>query len=178
MVGNYDKAAARYESLTREIPNHAQLHNSYGHVLKTLGNQEQAIAEYKTAISLRESMGDAYWNLANLKTFKFDENDINQMRRLIDEGIERRSDQYHLCFALGKALEDEGHYDESFKYYAEGNALKCEEEGYNAAQNSEDTDVLINTCTTELFKTTGSGGVQDPRSDLYCRPAPIRLYFA
>ena len=158
MVGNYEQAAQRYGQLVRDIPNYAQLHNSYGHALKTLGRQKEAIAEYRTAIDLRETMGDAYWNLANLKTFTFSEDDISRMRRVIDKGTERRSDQYHLCFALGKALEDAGEYDESFRYYEEGNKLKCEGEGYQADETTAETNRLISTCDGRLFKDAENAG--------------------
>ena len=40
------------------------------------------------------------------------------------------TDRHHLCFALGKALEDRGETAESWRYYAQGNALKRSESRY------------------------------------------------
>ena len=43
-------------------------------------------------------------------------------------------DRVHLCFALGKALEDREAYGEAFAYYDKGNALKRTQTGYQSEQ--------------------------------------------
>src|SRR3546814_3036676 len=43
-IGGYDEAIALYEELTRRFPDHAKLWMSYGHMLKTVGRQEESIA--------------------------------------------------------------------------------------------------------------------------------------
>ena len=152
MVGDYEAAIERYAHLTERFPYHAQLHNSYGHALKTVGRQDEAIAAYRRAIEVKADMGDAYWNLANLKTFRFEADDINQMRRLIDDDEAQGSDYFHLCFALGKALEDDGAWDDSYRYYDLGNASKKKREGYNADETTAETDALIRHCTPQIFR--------------------------
>ncbi|MEO2182770.1 MAG: hypothetical protein ABGY43_10760 [bacterium] len=97
-------------------------------------------------------MGDAYWNLANLKTFRFEPEEVDQMRTLVSAGESGSSDHYHLCFALGKALEDLGEYAESFQYYTQGNARKCEQEGCKADETTAQTEALITHRTTSLFE--------------------------
>ncbi len=83
------------------------------------------VDSYRTAAACRPSYGDAYWSLANLKTYRFPDAEIAQMRAAGERRRRSRaSDRYHLCFALGKALEDRGEYAESFGYYERGNALK------------------------------------------------------
>ncbi|MBT4519960.1 MAG: hypothetical protein HOC23_08130, partial [Halieaceae bacterium] len=162
LVGNYEKAEQRYAKILERIPSHAQLQNSHGHTLKTLGRQSEAIEAYRRAIGLRPSMGDAYWNLANLKTFEFRGDDVARMRGEIESDAIGTSDRYHLCFALGKALEDRGEYAESFHFYQLGNELRCEEEGYQADRNREETDALIEHCTAELFTGKERYGCPDP----------------
>jgi len=49
------------------------LHLSIAHSLKTLGRREEAIAEYRAAAAARAGFGDAYWSLANLKTYRFED---------------------------------------------------------------------------------------------------------
>lgn len=162
MVGNYEAAVDRYDFLTRRFPQHAQLQNSYGHTLKTLGRQKEAIAAYRRAIAVKENMGDAYWNLANLKTFRFESEEVDRMRALIAEGESGSSDHFHLCFALGKALEDQGEYAESFHYYTLGNATKCKQEGYSADETSAQTEALVTRCTASLFADKESYGNSAP----------------
>ena len=123
-VGKHERAIELYRQILTETPRAADVHLSIAHALKTLGRQPEAVASYRTAFELRPGFGDAYWSLANLKTYRFAEEDIARMRaqeRAADIGAE---DRYHLCFALGKALEDRGDYAESFGYYQRGNALK------------------------------------------------------
>lgn len=47
-------------------------------------------------------------------------------------------DRYHLCFALGKALEDRGDYADAFDYYERGNRLKRDELRYTAERLSDE----------------------------------------
>ena len=131
-VANYDEAVATYRQLADETPDAADLHLSLGHALKTLGRQKDAIVAYKTAAAAQPSFGDAYWSLANLKTYRFADEDIASMQREEASGVIRTVDRYHLCFALGKALEDQGNYESSFNYYDKGNTLKKAEVHYRA----------------------------------------------
>jgi tetratricopeptide (TPR) repeat protein len=129
-LADYDEALRVYRELAEEAPEAPNLHLSIGHALKTLGRQQEAIAAYWSAAQVAPSFGDAYWSLANLKTYRFADDAISQMRQQEERADIELADRYHLCFALGKALEDRGEYAESFTYYARGNALKKEEVRY------------------------------------------------
>ena len=95
---------------------------SYGHSLKTVGRTEDGIAAYRQSIALLPSLGEAYWSLANLKTFRFTDADIAAMRAQLARSDLGAEDRLHFHFALGKALEDRGEYEESFAHYEQGNA--------------------------------------------------------
>jgi tetratricopeptide (TPR) repeat protein len=130
--GDHDEALRVYRELLTDALEQPDLHLSIAHVLKTLGQQQQAIESYRAAAAARPSFGDAYWSLANLKTYRFSDDEIGRMR--VEEAVSAASlvDRYHLCFALGKALEDRAEYEESFAYYERGNALKKREISYSA----------------------------------------------
>ncbi|MBL6688447.1 MAG: sulfotransferase [Pseudomonadales bacterium] len=163
MVGNYEAAAARYTDLTNRFPLYAQLHNSHGHALKTLGKQQDAIAAYRQAMTVKPSLGETYWNLANLKTFRFETADVSAMRQLIDTDQSAPRDYYHLCFALGKALEDDKQFDESFRYYELGNNRKQPLEGYQADDTEAETTALITHCSKARLARQPESG--DPAPD-------------
>ncbi len=131
-LGKYDEALRVYHDLVVETPGSGDLHLSIGHALKTLGRQRDAIESYRAAAKAEPSFGDAYWSLANLKTYRFEDGEIERMQAEEADTAIRPVDRYHLCFALGKALEDRRDYVTSFSYYARGNMLKRSETGYQA----------------------------------------------
>ena len=108
----------------RETPADADVHLSIAHALKTLASarrQSHPIARRRPAAP---NFGDAYWSLANLKTYRFTDEELARHARRPGGAGDWRRDRFHLCFALGKALEDRGEFAESFRYYELGNALK------------------------------------------------------
>jgi len=162
MIGAYEDAARRYEAILSKVPLHAQLQNSYGHTLKTLGRQQEAIVAYRKAIDIKDNLGDAYWNLANLKTFTFDSAEVAKMRAVIAASDSSGHDYIQLCFALGKALEDSHQYPEAFDYYDRGNRVKCKQEGYSADNTCDETRALMRHCSAALFDGKTQGGAQAP----------------
>ena len=68
-------------------------------------------------------------------------------------------DRYHLCFALGKALEDRAEFAESFRSYERGNALKRAESKYRADIIENNTSRQIEVCTAEFFARRRGFGV-------------------
>ncbi len=163
-VGNFDEALNIYRHRAQETPNNPGVHLTLGHALKTTGQQHEAIEAYARAYRLKPDYGDAYWSLANLKTYKFDEAQIAAMRALEDAPTTLLADRYHLCFALGKALEDHGAYEESFTYYDRGNRLKREEVGYDWRRITQEIDRQIEHCTPTLFADRAGSGctAKDP----------------
>jgi len=161
-VGQHARAIELYREILTETPRAADIHLSIAHALKTLGRQPEAVACYRTAFELRPSFGDAYWSLANLKTYRFPEEDIARMReqeRAADIGAE---DRYHLCFALGKALEDRGDYAESFGYYQRGNALKKGELRFKIEPIERNAALQAAVCTREFFQARRGYGCELP----------------
>ena len=130
-VGNFDEAMDSYKALLEAMPANPGINLTYGHALKTVGRQDEAVAAYRRAYQVRRDYGDAFWSLANLKTYRFSDAELAQMRQQEASPIIALADRYHLCFALGKALEDRGDYSHSFDYYERGNRLKREELKYD-----------------------------------------------
>jgi tetratricopeptide (TPR) repeat protein len=134
-IGDQKAAIEIYEKVLRNYPNQARAQMSYGHSLKTVGRLDESIAAYRKCIRLSPEVGEAYWSLANLKTFRFSDDDIENMRNQVTAEGGEADDQSHLAFALGKALEDRGEFDESFKFYRRGNAIRRIEHRHNPKIN-------------------------------------------
>jgi tetratricopeptide (TPR) repeat protein len=159
--GDYEKAVPMYRDILSEAPDRPEVHLSIAHALKTIGRTGEAIDSYRAAAAGRPRFGDAYWSLANLKTYRFTDSEIAQMRA--DEAAPRIAleDRYHLCFALGKALEDRGDYAESFRYYERGNALKKSESRYRPEPLERNARLQAEVCTGEFFDARQGVGSPD-----------------
>ena len=123
-IGEYQQSIEIYEAVLAAYPEQPKIWMSYGHALKTKGREEDSIAAYRKSVELQPSLGEAYWSLANLKTFRFTAADLDAMRRQHERDALADEDRFHLHFAMGKALEDAGSYAESFENYVQGNRIR------------------------------------------------------
>ena len=163
-VGNFDDALDIYRQCAAETPDNPGIHLTLGHALKTIGRLPDAVAAYRRAHDVRPDFGDAWWSLANLKTYRFSDDDITRMRALEAADTTQLVDRYHLSFALGKALEDQGAYADSFACYERGNRLKREEVRYDWTRIDQEMKLQIEHCTPALFaaKQGSSCAAPDP----------------
>ena len=161
-LGEPARAIATYRELLAETPESADLLLSLAHVLKTVGDRAAAIEAYRAAAAARPDFGDAYWSLANLKTYRFEEQEIARMRALEGRADLALDDRIHLCFALGKALEDRGDYAGSWDCYQRGNALKRGASRYRPEVIENNTRGQIAVCTREFFAARSGSGADDP----------------
>jgi tetratricopeptide (TPR) repeat protein len=161
-LGEPERAIELYRDILVATPADPDAHLSMAHALKTLGRREEAIDSYRKAAECRPGFGDAYWSLANLKTYRFAEDEVAQLRALQTAPAIAPADRYHLHFAMGKALEDQGEFAESFQYYELGNALKRAESAYRPEIIENNTRQQIEVCTREFFDSRRNAGAPDP----------------
>src|SRR6201999_302130 len=117
---------------------------------------------YRAAAVVRPGFGDAYWSLANMKTERFSGEEIARMRAAEAAPEVLPIDRYHLCFALGQALEDRRAFAESWQFYERGNALKRAEHRYHPDIVEANTRAQIEVCTAPFFAARAGVGVADP----------------
>ncbi|HEY2675770.1 MAG TPA: sulfotransferase [Steroidobacteraceae bacterium] len=161
-LGEHERAIGLYRELLQGTPADADLHLSIAHALKTMGSRDAAVEAYRRAASCRRGFGDAYWSLANLKTYRFTDEELTQIKTFYADPSLEPVDRHHLCFALAKALEDRGEFAESYRYYEEGNALKRAQSNYRAELIERNTRQQIEICTPELFLRLEDAGAPDP----------------
>jgi cytochrome c-type biogenesis protein CcmH/NrfG len=123
-IGDYAEAIALYKNVLKTYGNHPKIWMSYGHVLKTVGRQSDSIKAYRNAIKIAPHLGEVWWSLANLKTFRFSEDDIATMQNQLERSDLSDEDRFHLDFALGSAFEAGRDAATAFAHYARGNALR------------------------------------------------------
>jgi tetratricopeptide (TPR) repeat protein len=151
-LGHFEEGLEQYRQCLETAPNKAGVHVLMGHALKAVGRLDEAVMAYRSAWQLRPDYGDAFWSLANTKTYRFSDEEMWHIRQHeTDPGVSA-DDRIHLCFAAGKAFEDRGDFDTSFEYYERGNALKRERSGYDPDRTTQMVDDQIQVCTRKLFE--------------------------
>ena len=160
-LGVHDRELAIYEGMVRDFPDREVLWMCLGNTLKTVGRTDEAVKALRQAIKVRPTYGEAYWSLANLKTFRFDARDIAAMRKALKSKLDE-SDALHFHFALGKALEDADDPKGSFEHYAAGNRIRAGQLNPSGMVVTNRTDAAIATFTAPLFERCAGLGHQAP----------------
>jgi predicted Zn-dependent protease len=161
-IGEYRRASGIYHELLAEYPSHAKVWMSYGHVLKTENRVNEGIEAYRRSIALDPAFGEAYWSLANLKTFRFDEADVAAMRAQLEAPALPADSRVHFHFALGKACEDAGDYAQAFEHYSKGNALYRDGHPHDAARHTMRVQRLKKAYSREFFRERAGSGCPAP----------------
>lgn len=132
-IGDYPQSLELYADVLAKHPDQPRIWMSYGHALATTGRIQESVAAYRKSIALAPTLGEAYYSLANLKTFRFDASDLEAMRANVRSERLSSEDRAHFHFAIAKALEDSKDYPQSFEHYAQANQLRSARVGYDAA---------------------------------------------
>ena len=151
-IGEYERSSEFYQSLLEEYPDNAKVWLSYAHVLKTEGKREQCEAAYRKAIERDAGFGEAFWSLANLKTFRFTPDDIKNMNSQVARDSLELSSRVQFHFALGKSAEDEGDHALSFEHYDSGNKLHRSDLNYQSQQNTARAERMKLRFTADFFR--------------------------
>lgn len=161
-AGNYDTALEAFDRVLEALPNDPAALTSRGHALKTYGRSDDAIESYKSALNANPHYGDAWYALANLKTYQFSDAELDQMQiaqNAPDLGFMSR---VHVAFASGKAFEDRQNFEAAFKNYELGNALKQKQTRYTTAQMQSEFEAQKRFCTPEIIKAQSGAGCSAP----------------
>jgi tetratricopeptide (TPR) repeat protein len=161
-TGDFNRAFALFDQVLETLPNDPATLTSRGNALKTTGREDDAIASYRAALAARPDHGDGWYALANLKTYRFTEDEMQRMQELADQPGLAFMDRVHLSFALGKAHEDRGEYEASFHAYEEGNTLKRRQTRYDAERMTGELRAQAEHCTAELFAAKAGMGHAAP----------------
>jgi tetratricopeptide (TPR) repeat protein len=160
MLGLHDRQIALYEEMARERPRKAALWVSLGNALKTVGRTDDAVRALQRGVKAEPEFGETWWTLANFKSYQFSGHDLTQMRQALRKKLSDE-DALHIHFALGKAYEDRSDYEQSFRHYAEGNALRAKTFLPDQMSVTERVDQSIATFTGEFFKRNARAGCPD-----------------
>jgi tetratricopeptide (TPR) repeat protein len=157
-IGRYEDAERSFQALMASHPADPRLPLGYAHLLRTLGRAEESAALYRSTLDRSPALGEAWWGLADLKSGALGANDIATLERLLGSGRLDINQALHLSFALGKAQEDAGNYEASFRDYDQANRLTRRVRPYDAKANEDFVDRSIAFFDKAYFERTRGWG--------------------
>lgn len=159
-TGDYGGAVALFDAVLERVPEDPATLTSRGHALKTWGKSDDAVTSYKQATQAAPNHGDAWYALANLKTYKFSDDEFEAMAAAETAPGQTLPNRINLCFALGKAAEDRKAFPAAFAFYERGNGLKKLQTRYTTDQMEDEFAAQKEFCTPALFeKQAGKGNL-------------------
>jgi len=162
VYGDLPAAETSYRVALALRPDDASSLLGLGHVLKTIGRHDEAVASYRACLAARPQAGEAWWSLANLKTFRFSAGDEAAMQALLGAPETGEAGRVNIAYALGKAREDAKDYDAAFAYYAEGAHRQRARVRYDPVQTEKVNEHIKAVFTRELFDAHAGHGCADP----------------
>ena len=161
-TGDFDTALKELDEVLAAVGDDAPTLTTKGHALKTCGRAGEAIASYRQAMMTHPEHGEAYYSLANLKTYEFEDSELAQMQKQEQNADLGYMDRVYLYFALAKAHEDRQDYETAFAYYERGNYLKKVQSRYDADRMREEFDAMQANCTHAFFEARKGFGDNSP----------------
>lgn len=160
-LGMHQEQIRTYERMLRQKPDKPGIWMNLANALKTVGRMDEAVGALKRATKLKPTLGQAYWALANFKSYKFTSRDIAQMLQALRSRLDIE-EALHIHFALGKAYEDQSDYETSFRHYSAGNALRTKQLDPDQVSITGTVDDVMAHTTPALFKRFGGAGCKAP----------------
>lgn len=145
-AGQYQQALIAYQTADNCQQSTEQTHLQQGHIYKAIGNQELCIQAYKKCLENNDTVGSAYWGLANVSNNALDEIDIDKLKSLQLNPELSVEQACQATFALAKCYEQRGQYQLAFTTYQTAN-LNRSGNSFLPEQHQKKCDAIINTFT-------------------------------
>jgi len=113
-----------------------------GQILRVMGKREESIAAYRSCLAHNPHNAGAWWALADMKTFDFSDADADAIKRLIDTPSLPPMEKCVATFALAKASESHGDWDQTMSLYNAANSLHPNAK-YDASVFSQEVDARM-----------------------------------
>jgi len=161
MAGRHEEAIASYGNALEIDDSKVVALSAMAHQLKTIGRQDEAIARYRQGISVKPDYTEAYWSLANLKTFRFHDSEVDDMETLLADRNLKDEARVHLHNGLGFAYEARGDYERAFTNFDQCSKIRRKAESYDPVQTEDVFDGTIEIFDEEFVRQRSGHGCSD-----------------
>ena len=156
--GDHETAITLLDDILSKNPYNFSTFTSKGHAQKTLGKTDEAIKSYQSAYQIKPDHGEAFFSLANLKTYSFSSSELESMREQVSRVDLSLRDKAYFHFALAQGCEVNGEYDEAFFHLEKGNQIKNDQSQYSIERMEKELQAQIEICNDKFFHDLGNGG--------------------
>ena len=143
VAGRHEEAIETYQKALALNPEKAGALCSMAHHLKTVGRQDEAIARYRESIAIRPDHAESYWSLANLKTFRFLQSEVDAMHELLQRSDLSDEARAQVHNALGLEYESRKEYARAFEHFEQCNTVRRSLESYDPVDTEDTHDRVI-----------------------------------
>jgi len=161
-AGHHEEAIESFDKALEIVPNHIGALCGKGNALRTSGDQDGAITAFRKSLKANPLHAEAYWSLANLKTFRFEDSEVDEMLALLGDERIAPEGQVQLNNALGLEFEGRKEYDRAFEFIDRGNILRRGQEFYDRVENEEKIDLTVEAFPQWFLEDNAGHGNPDP----------------
>ncbi len=161
-VDRMDEAIENYEAALAASPRHPGAFSGLAHQLKTVGRQTESIAVYRQSIAVNPRSTESYWSLANFKTFRFRDEEVEAMESLLRDDKLEDINRVQLCNSLGLEYEGRKDYERAFHYFQRCNSTRRKAESYDPIANEVNTNKTIEIFDSAFLARHANLGNPDP----------------
>ncbi|SET33973.1 tetratricopeptide repeat-containing sulfotransferase family protein [Thalassotalea agarivorans] len=160
--GDTEASIEAYQKALKLRHNAPGVHMAYAHMLKTVGEQAQALEEYRLSIAQKPDLGEAFWSMANLKMFSFEPDEVAHMENQLASDDLSAQARVHFNFSLGKAFEDKKQYEKAWHHYHQGNQQQRQLLDYDPVEFELNLDAIKSVFNEQFVAQHGGHGHDDP----------------
>ena len=161
-VGECEEAIDVYRGILASDPTKLDICYRLAFLYNSIGANEEAVQSCRSALEVSPTAGKAWSTLADLKTYRFSDGDLEAMERALADPQLGREDRLRIEFALGKALEDRKQFRSSFEHYRRGNELRKGQLKYRPDWGAALLERVRSVFTSEFLESRGGKGNPAP----------------
>jgi len=155
-IERFEEAKTIFDQLLQEKPRHLGLLRSYGGLMKTLGNRDEAARTFRTLLSYYPNAGVAYHGLKELRANHLTRDDVAEMRKRLAAGVPMITSRRAMSYALAQTLEDMGDYEAAFEAYefaarVSGEIVQGTHQAHDPVAYAHGLDSMRRTFTADAF---------------------------